>query len=260
MSKHLNTQRTDLNFAFNSFLEAHKFIIKHRMFKYILGIGFFFLLLYIAYVLSIWNLMEWGFEKIQNWPWLQHMQESYHWLTWPILILQYTLQIIVILLISFVYKYIVLIVGSPFFAYLSEKTEEIARGSSAPFNLGHLLQDVLRGVRLALRNILRQSVFTGFFTLVSFLPVVGFLAPWIIARKDCYYYGSSMLDYSCERHRMGVKESIQFVKRHNVLATINGLVFYALMLIPILGALVAPAYCSISATLAFIQIKENEKE
>ncbi len=260
MTEMLKTPRTDINFAFNSFIEAHRFIVKHRMFKYILAIGFFFMLLFIAYLSGAWGLMELGFDRIENWDTLRRYKENYSWLKWPIMILQYTLQVIVILLLTFIYKYIVLIVGSPLFAYLSEKTEEIANGTQVPFSLKQLISDVGRGVRLALRNLVKQTGYTGIFTLASFLPIVGFLAPWFIARQDWYYYGFSMLDYSCERHKMGAKESVQFMKRHHVLATINGLVFYALMLIPILGAFIAPCYCSISATLAFIKIKENEEQ
>ncbi len=260
MSQYLKTQGTDLNFAFNSFFEAHRFIVKHRMFKYILGIGFFFMLLFGLYLASAWQLMEMGFKQIENWDKLQYIKDAYTWLKWPILILQYTLQILVIFLLSFIYKYLVLIVGSPFFAYLSEKTEEIALGTSTPFSLAQLVKDVGRGIRLAIRNLFRQTIFTGVFSLASFLPVIGFIAPWIIARKDWYYYGFSMLDYSCERHKMGVKESVEFMKKHHILATINGLVFYAMMIIPFLGALLAPCYCSIAATLAFIKIKKHENE
>ncbi len=260
MSQYLKRQGADLNFAFNSFIEAHSFIVKHKMFKYILGVGFFFMLLFLAYIMAAWQLVDIGFGYIDNWDRLQSLRENYGWLKWPIIVLQYTLHIIVILLLSFVYKYLVLILGSPFFAYLSEKTEQIAQGATTKFSLSQLLRDVVRGIRLALRNLLRQSFFTLAFSLASFLPVLGFLAPWVIARKDWYYYGFSMLDYSCERHKMGVAESVDFMRRHHLLATVNGLVFYALLLIPILGALLAPCYCVIAATLSFIKIQSHESE
>ncbi len=256
---YMSTFGADLNFAFSSFIEAHHFVIRHRLFRYILGLGLFFVLIFVGYVTAAWSVMDYALDQVQHWDTLQDWQDRYHWLYWPIVILKYTLQIIVVLLMIFIYKYIVLFLGSPFFAYISEKTEEIANGTTTDFSMSQLLHDVGRGIRIALRNLVRQSLFTVTFMLLTFVPVVGWIAPWIIARKDWYYYGFSMLDYSCERHRMGVRESITFIKKHNTLATINGLVFYVLMLIPILGALLAPSYCSIAATLAFLKIKENEK-
>ncbi len=254
-----STYGKDLNFAFGSFIEAHKFIIKHRLLKYILLIGLFFLILFLAYIALSWKGIDYALGQVQNWAVLQNWQESYPWLYWPIVIIKYTLQTIIVLLMIFVYKYIVLFLGSPLFAYISEKTEEIAKGHTVKFSLSQLLKDIGRGIRIAVRNLVRQTLFTATFMVLSLLPVVGWIAPWIIARKDWYYYGFSMLDYSCERHRMGVRESIDFIQEHNLLATINGLVFYALMLIPILGPLLAPSYCSIAATLAFLKIQENEK-
>ena len=40
-----------------------------------------------------------------------------------------------------------IIIGSPVFAYLSEKTENIMEGKDFPFNFPKLLSDIVRGVR-----------------------------------------------------------------------------------------------------------------
>lgn len=259
MSKYINRHSYDIRSAFASFAEAHRFVIKHRLFRYIIGFGILFLLIFLGYILIAWQLMGSGFEMIREWHVLQNWQANFPWLKWPILIIQYTLQVIVILLLSFVYKYVVLVIGSPLFSILSEKTEELAANRKTDFSFAQLIKDIARGLQIAGRNLIRQSGFTLFFLVLSFVPVIGWLSTWIIARKDWYYYGFSMLDYSCERHRMNAKESVKFIKRHNILATINGLVFYLLLLIPILGALIAPSYCVIAATLAFLKIQENEK-
>ena len=60
--------------------------------------------------------------------------------------------IMVCLILVFFYfslfKYIFLIIGSPLFAYLSEKTEAIIEGKDVPFNFKQLLKDMNRGIRL----------------------------------------------------------------------------------------------------------------
>jgi CysZ protein len=67
---------------------------------------------------------------------------------------------------------------------------------------------------------------------------------------ECYYYGFSMLDYSSERQRLSATQSIDFIGRHRGLAIGNGMVFYAMHAIPILGWILAPAYAVVAATLS----------
>lgn len=80
-------------------------------------------------------------------------------------------RLILVLFYFSLFKYLFLIVGSPLFAYLSEKTESIIEGKDYPFNLKQLLMDVLRGVKLALRNTLWQTVYTVSLLILSFFPL-----------------------------------------------------------------------------------------
>jgi CysZ protein len=170
-------------------------------------------------------------------------------------------QIMIRLLLLFFYfslfKYLFLIIGSPVFAYLSEKTEAILEGRDFPFSFKQLLKDIIRGIRLALRNALWQTVYVVSLLILSFVPVVGWIVPVISVFIECYYYGFSMLDYSCERHRMSPSASIEFIGKHKGLAIGNGLVFYVMHAVPFLGWVLAPAYAVIAATLSlYYQNKE----
>jgi CysZ protein len=86
--------------------------------------------------------------------------------------------------------------------------------------------------------------------LLSLVPVVGWAAPMLAMLIECYYYGFSMLDYSCERHKLGPQESIQFISNHKGLAIGNGIVFYLMHLVPIVGWILAPAYAVVAATIS----------
>nr|WP_315824904.1 EI24 domain-containing protein [Paraflavitalea speifideiaquila] len=93
--------------------------------------------------------------------------------------------------------------------------------------------------------------------IISFIPVVGWVTPVIVLFVECYYYGFSMLDYSCERHKLSPAESIEFIGKHKGLAIGNGMVFYLMHLIPIVGWVLAPAYAVIAATISlYYQNKE----
>ncbi len=77
------------------------------------------------------------------------------------------------------FKYIWLIVGSPVFGYLSEKTESIIEGKDYPFSFKQLMKDIVRGVRLALRNALWQTVYTFTLLILSFVPILGWVTPLV---------------------------------------------------------------------------------
>jgi CysZ protein len=159
-------------------------------------------------------------------------------------------RLIMMLFYFSLFKYIFLIIGSPVFAYLSEKTEAIMEGKDYPFNFKQLLADIARGIKLALRNTLWQSVYTISLLILSFIPVVGWVVPVTTLLVECYYYGFSMLDYSCERHRLSPSESISFIGKHKGLAIGNGMVFYLMHVVPFVGWVLAPAYAVVAATIS----------
>ena len=155
------------------------------------------------------------------------------------------------------FRYLFLIIGSPVFAYLSERTEAIIEGKDFPFSFVQLVKDVFRGIRLALRNTLWQAVFTISILILSLFPVVGWVTPVIMLFVECYYYGFSMLDYSCERHKLSPSESIEYITRHKGLAIGNGMMFFLMHLIPFAGWMLAPAYAVVAATLSMYHQKSE---
>lgn len=158
------------------------------------------------------------------------------------------------------FKYLFLIIGSPLFSYLSEKTESIIEGKDYPFSFSQLGKDMVRGIRLAGRNGLWQTVYTISIVILSLIPVVGWLTPVMAIIIECYYYGFSMLDYSMERHKKSPSESIFFISGHKGLAIGNGLVFYIMHLIPVLGWILAPTYAVVAATLSIYPLKQQQQQ
>ena len=80
--------------------------------------------------------------------------------------------------------------------------------------------------------------------------MVGWVVPVTTLLVECYYYGFSMLDYSCERHRLSPSESISFIGKHKGLAIGNGMVFYLMHVVPFVGWVLAPAYAVVAATIS----------
>ena len=163
------------------------------------------------------------------------------------------LNLIMLLFYFSLFKYLFLIIGSPLFAYLSEKTEAIIEGNEYPFSFKQLMKDIVRGVRLALRNMLWQTVYTVSILILSFIPVIGWVTPLLALLIECYYLGFSMLDYSFARVNFTPAQSIAFTGRHKGLAIGNGLLFYVMHIVIFL----APAYAIIAATLSVHKVKNS---
>ena len=185
--------------------------------------------------------------------WLQSQRND--WLSFLFLMAGLILRIVLVFFYFSLFKYIFLIIGSPVFAYLSEKTESILEGKDFPFDMKQLMKDILRGIRLALRNTLWQTVYVVSLILLSLVPVVGWITPVIVLFVECYYYGFSMLDYSLERHKLSYAQSIVYIGRHRGLAIGNGLIFYLLHGFVVIGWILAPAYAVVAATLSLHKIK-----
>jgi CysZ protein len=229
------------------------------LWKWIIIPGIIYMLLFTAGMYFFWtssgaaitNISELiGIER-----WLQRQRSGL--LSFVFMMSRIMVQLLLLFFYFSLFKYLWLIIGSPVFAYLSEKTEALLEGTDYPFSWPQLLKDMLRGIKLALRNALWQTVYTVSILLLSFIPVVGWVTPVISMFVECYYYGFSMLDYSCERHKLSPSQSVAFISNRKGLAIGNGLVFYLMHFIPVLGWVLAPAYAVVAATISlYYQEKE----
>lgn len=246
--------------AIQSYFKAHQFISKHRLWKWILVPGLLYMLLFCAgmyfFVVSSNSAVTYLSDLIGISGWLQSQKNAF--LNFIFLMGGIMLRLILIFFYFSLFKYLFLIIGSPVFAYLSEKTEAILEGKDFPFSFKQLMKDIVRGVRLALRNALWQTVYTVSILILSFFPLVGWITPVISLFVECYYYGFSMLDYSCERHKLSPSESVAYIGKHKGLAIGNGLIFYLMHAVPVIGWILAPSYAVVAATLSLYHAdKEN---
>lgn len=238
--------------AFQSYVKAHHFISKHNLWKWILIPGILYTILFCTGMYFFWEssntAVTWLSSFIGIERWLHHQQSAA--LSFLFLMGGIMVRLVLVFFYFSLFKYLFLILGSPLFAYLSQQTEAIISGKEFTFETAQLLRDIRRGIRLALRNSLWQTVYTISIIILSFFPLIGWITPVISTFVECYYYGFSMLDYSCERHKLSPTASIAFISQHKGLAIGNGLVFYGMHFIPILGWVLAPSYAVIAATIS----------
>lgn len=241
--------------AFQSWREANQFIQKHKIRKLILLPGIMYTALFIAGMYFFWtsadDAVSWISEKMRIESWLQQKRSA--WLSFIFVMMGMMLRLILVLFYFSLFKYVILIIGSPVFAYLSEKTEAIIEGKKHTFNWSELKKDAARSIRMALRNCFWQTLYLVGLALMSLLPVVGWITPVIALLMECYYFGFSTLDYSFARSKFTPQQSLRFIGRHKGLAIGNGILFYFMHIAIIL----APAYAIVAATLSFHKVKNS---
>ncbi len=246
----------DIALGIRSYYQAHQFIVKHRLWVFLLIPGLINLVLF-----SIMGYYAWQYSsEVTDWffEWIGFNGSSENW-EMAKGIIKVVLLIIIraLMLLTYlaVYKYIVLILMSPVMAYLSEKVETILTGKAYDFQVKRFIRDVTRGILLAIRNAIIELLLVLVLYMIAFIPLVGFISPILIFIVESFFYGFSMIDYYNERERMSIGGSTHFIFKHFGLATANGAVFLGVLMVPLIGIFVAPTYSVVAATIATHQVK-----
>ena len=242
----------ELALGIRSNVHAFRFLHQHKLYPWLIvpiGIN---VLLFLLTLWAGWEGSDWLAGLVGGW-----LPEGQSWLVesirWTVLILA---RLAFFFIYALLYKELVLIVMAPLLALLSERADELKTGQAYPFSWNQLIKDVIRGVRLAIRNLFLELLATLVLFLLGFVPVIGLIAPFVLLGIQSYFFGFSMLDYSCERYRMNTRQSVLFVRKHGGLAIGLGICFYGMFLIPYVGWVFAPVIGIIAGTLSFLKIKK----
>lgn len=241
--------------AIAAYGKAHSVIRRHQLWKIILIPGLIYMILFLAgfYVFSLTGkqiVNERLINALGIKAWLEKMDSGL--LSFIFSFTGLVVWLLGMLFYFSLFKYFWLIVGSPVFAWLSEKTESLLTGRSYEFSFSQLVKDIIRGVRISGRNLLWQTVYFIALFFISLIPVIGWGVPFFALLIEAYYFGFSMLDYSLERKGATVGSSIRNIGAHKGLAIGNGIVFYAMHALPVVGWLLAPAYAVMAATITMM--------
>ncbi|OSY88236.1 coproporphyrinogen III oxidase [Tenacibaculum holothuriorum] len=169
------------------------------------------------------------------------------------------LSALIIIVIGLVlYKHIVMALSAPFMSPVSEKIEDYYRGEDHHHRETTFQEQLIRGIRINVRNLVRELLLTIPIVLLGFIPVIGIFSTILLFLTQAYYAGFGNMDYTLERHYK-YKESIQFVKQNKGLAIGNGIVFMLFLLIPVIGVILVLPLSVTAATTETIQRIQHKK-
>lgn len=159
--------------------------------------------------------------------------------------------------------YIILILLAPLFAWLSERTDQLLNQTDYPFQFAQFMRDIWRGLVIALRNLLYESGIIILVFIASLIPVLNFIsAPAgavFIFMVSSYFYGFSYMDYTNERVKLPVKDSIKLMRKYRGMAIANGSLFSLSLLIPFCGVMLGgftAIIATVGATLSMNELPE----
>lgn len=158
------------------------------------------------------------------------------------------------------YKHIIMALASPFMSPVSEKIEAYYTGQpSKNYRNTTFGQQLMRSIRISLRNLFKELSYTLPILLLKFIPVVNIFSTALLFLVQAYYAGFANLDYTFERH-LSYRESVSFIRKHRGLAIGNGIGFLLILFIPIVGVLLVLPLSITSASVIAIDLLFDDDE
>jgi len=156
------------------------------------------------------------------------------------------------------YKHIVMALSAPFMSPVSEKIEEyLTNNDTHSHRNTSFKQQLWRGIRINVRNLVKEILYTIPILIIGFIPVIGIISTVLLFLIQAYYAGFGNIDYTLERH-FNYKESIGFVRKHRGFAIGNGIVFMLFLLVPVLGVILVLPFSVTAASTKTIEILKAE--
>jgi len=256
----------DFGFGLRTYSEAMHYIFRKKL-------AWFFIFPLLLNILLFWfgweyigNLSEQSRVFLENWIDLENADfwgsdflratiGGFIWIVFKILFF---------LIFAYFGGYIIIILMSPVFSYLSERTEKIKTGNDYPFQFRQFVRDIIRGIFIAVRNLCIELLLTALMFILSFIPIIGWAAAIFLFFISAYFYGFSFMDYAIERKKLNITQSVQFMRENKGIVIANGFVFSLCLIVPFCGvsfSSFAAIISVVAGTLAVDEIwkKENRE-
>lgn len=237
--------------GFFSYADAFRIIAKYRLWGYLfvpalisvgLGIAVFSTAFLVSDDVAIWLMkwypLEWGKDALEK-------------------VVAFVSGVFVLILGFIIFKNLVLAFSSPFMSALSERVEKYISGKevNAKFSLSKFTSDLIRGITIALRNVIRELFFTLLLFIIGLFTGLAPVTTVLIFLVQSFYAGFGNIDFTLERH-FNVAQSVRFVKRNWMLALGNGTAFMLLLLTGI-GFLFALPFGTVGAAVETLKILDQ---
>lgn len=249
----------ELILAFRAYFLAHQFILENKLWRWIILPGIIYSILFLVgmnyFSQSSSFFIEWIILKTGLKSFVDSLNSD--WLGFFITMGSFWLWFTLLLFYFALFKYLFLLVFAPFFTYLHLRI--IALEKKVIFQLDKALyfKILTRFVILNLTNLITQTVYLIPIVLICTLPILGWFTPIFTIVMECYFLGYAMLDLGLTTAKKNKNAGAIFMGQHKGLPIGNGIVFYLIHLLPIIGWITAPFYALVAAHINIQEVKEH---
>lgn len=233
--------------------------MQHRMWKWMILPGIIYAFLFVIGITYFSQtssaFIEWIILKTGLKSWVDNNDSDL--LGFFITMGSFWLWFTIMLFYFALFKFIFLILLAPVFSYHHLRIAAIQQNIPYLFDWSEYIKLVLRAIKLNLTNLVWQIVYLIPIILVCTIPIIGWFTPIFTILMEGYFLGYAMLDYGLATENKSRIAAATYVSNHKGLPIANGLVFYLLHLMPIIGWITAPFYALIAAHLNTQEIKDN---
>ncbi len=147
------------------------------------------------------------------------------------------------------YKYLMLILLEIIIFHVARRTVEIKTNTSIDSTFNTFLHAEIRMIKVSILCFILESIIIMAFNTTASSVGLGFLTPIFSIAVQCYFLGFIVVDNYNEIFGMSIRQSNRFSRQYAGLLMAIGLGAYVLLIIPLIGALVAPFVSAVAATL-----------
>jgi len=159
------------------------------------------------------------------------------------------------------YKHVVMALSAPFMSPVSERIEKHLYPDLHE-DIKHRktsnTEQLMRGLRINIRNLLYEIFISIPLLFLSFIPGVNLITTPLLFLVQAYYAGFGNMDYTLERHYK-YRDSVNFVKKSRGYAIGNGIVFMAMLFLPIIGIILVLPVAVTAASKTTLELLRERK-
>ena len=191
--------------------------------------GVLFWLLGEGFALMIDAAMGW----LPDWDWLQPLE----WLFWLLY------GAVILLLLAYGFVMLANLIGSPFYAYLSELAEKEIRGQRPELDDSwvQMLIEIPRALMRELRKILYYLPRALVLLALGLIPVVNLVAAALWFLFNSWMMTLQYLDFPADNHRVSFDELRRRVARRSLTAMGFGIPVAVFAMVPLVNLVLVPA-------------------
>lgn len=157
------------------------------------------------------------------------------------------------------FKYIIMVVMEILLFHVTRRTMEIKTGNKYDLSFKSFLAAERRMIAVVFFAFLAETILIGITKGVLGAVGVESLRPVASILIQCYFLGFVVVDNYNELYSMTIKESEKVTREFGGVAIGIGLVTYLLLMIPLIGAVVAPFVGAVTATLVMHGLRDEHQ-